>query len=56
MLPTFVDTIAPKELYVRVCVYATHDVRTLYTRSHVNTLAPVKLLLVLVVLLSDAGC
>ena len=32
-----------------VCVYATHDVRTLYTRSHVHAQAAVKLLLVLVV-------
>ena len=35
-----------------VCVYATHDVRTLYTRPHVNTLAAVKLLLLLVVVCS----
>ena len=59
MLPTFVDTMAQKEMYVCVCVYATHDVRTLYTRPHVNTLATVKLLLLLVAcccLFSDAGC
>ena len=35
-----------------LCVYATHDVRTMYTRSHVNTLAAVKLLLLLVVVCS----
>ena len=32
-----------------VCVYATHVVRTLYTRSHINAHAAVKLLLLLVV-------
>ena len=35
--------------YVCLCVYATHVVRTLYTRSHINAHAAVKLLLVLVV-------
>ena len=48
MLSTFVDTMAQKR-NVCLCVYATHDVRTLYTRPHVNTLAAVKLLLLLVV-------
>ena len=33
-------------------MYATHDVRTLYTRSHINAHAAVKLLLVLVVVYS----
>ena len=32
-----------------VCVYATHVVRTMYTRPHINALAAVKLLLLLVV-------
>ena len=36
-------------MYVCVCVYATHVVRTLHTRSHINAHAAVKLLLVLVV-------
>ena len=52
--PLFTPWLTKKCMFV--CVCATHDVRTLYTRSHVNTLAAVKLLLVLVVLFSDAGC
>lgn len=50
MLSTFVDTMAQK--YVCLCVHATHDVRTLCTRSHINTHAAVKLLLLLVVVCS----
>ena len=50
MLSIFVDTMAQKRcMFVCVCVYATHVVRTLYTRSHINAHAGVKLLLLLVV-------
>ena len=41
---------------VCLCVHATHDVRTMCTRSHINALAAVKLLLVVVWKLSDDGC
>ena len=37
---------------MHACVYATRVVRTLYTRSHINAHAAVKLLLVLVVVRS----
>ena len=50
MLLTFVSTMAQK--VVCLCVHDAHVVRTLYTRSHINAHAAVKLLLVLVVVYS----
>ena len=54
MLSTFVDTMAQQD--VCLCVHATHDVRTMCKRLHINALAAVKLLLVVVWKLSDDGC
>ena len=52
MLLTIVSTMTME--CMSVFVYAAHVVRTVYTRSHVNTLAAVKLLLVAAVA-SNAG-
>ena len=54
MLSTFVDTMAQQD--VCLCVHAPHDVRRMCTRLHINVLAAVKLLLVVVWKLSDDGC
>ena len=57
MLSTFVDTMAQK--YVCLCVHATHDVRTLCTRSHINTPGCSETVVVVALcclLFSDAGC